>query len=69
MKIFVKCEICNAETFPDKCVFATHKKVIEDEEHIYCCPIMQRKHNFDRLAIDPKDPKKEHNKSRRAHTK
>jgi len=69
MKIFVKCEMCNAETYPDKCVFATHKKVIEGKEYLYCCPIMQRKNNFDRLAIDPEDSEKEHNKSRRAHTK
>jgi len=38
MKTFVyKCENCNAETPEDKCVFATHKRVIDGKEHIFCC--------------------------------
>jgi len=44
MKTFVKCETCNAKIPADKCVFATHKRVIDGKEHVYCCIVMQRKH-------------------------
>jgi len=37
MKGFVKCEMCSAEIPADKCVFATHKEVIEGKEHVFCC--------------------------------
>lgn len=37
MKTFVKCEMCNAEIPADKCVFATHKRVIDGKEYIFCC--------------------------------
>ena len=47
MKVLVKCEICNAETSINECVFAAHKRVIEGEEHIYCCcQIAQRKYTL-----------------------
>ena len=65
MKTFVKCEICNAETPADRCIFAIHKRVIEGKEYTYCCSIMQRKHDFNRLAIDPKGSEKERSKSSR----
>ena len=69
MKSFVKCEMCTAETPTDKCVFATHKKVIEGKEYTFCCPTMRRKFMFNRTAIDPEDSKKGKKKSRKAHTK
>jgi len=68
MKTFVKCEMCNAEVPADRCVFATHKKVIDGKEYIFCCPTMQRKFIFNRTAIDPEDSKKGQKKSRRVHT-
>lgn len=37
MKTFVKCEMCNVEVPADKCVFATHKRVIDGKEYIFCC--------------------------------
>ena len=37
MKTFVKCEMCNAEITADKCVFATHKRVIDGKEYAFCC--------------------------------
>jgi len=44
MKTFVKCEMCNAEVPAEKCVFTTHKKVVDGKEYIFCCISMQRKH-------------------------
>ena len=37
MKTFVKCEMCKAEIPADKCVFATHKRVIDGKEYVFCC--------------------------------
>jgi len=37
MKTFVKCEMCNEEIPADRCVFATHKRVIDGKEYIFCC--------------------------------
>jgi YHS domain-containing protein len=37
MKTFVKCEMCNAEVPVDKCVFASHRRVIDGKEYIFCC--------------------------------
>ncbi len=37
MKTFVKCEMCKAEIPKNKCVFATHKKVSDEKENIFCC--------------------------------
>ncbi len=58
MRTFVKCEICNAEIPVDKCPFATHKKVIEGKEYVFCCSIMQRKFMFDQTAIDCEEDSK-----------
>lgn len=38
---FIKCDYCKAE-FIDKtgkCVFAIHKRVIDDKEYYFCCKI------------------------------
>jgi hypothetical protein len=37
MKTFIKCEMCNAEIPGDRCVFATHTKVIDGKEYVFCC--------------------------------
>ncbi|MDH5783655.1 MAG: transcriptional regulator [Candidatus Bathyarchaeota archaeon] len=37
MKTFVKCELCNIEISGEKCVFAVYKRVIDGEEHCFCC--------------------------------
>ena len=37
MKTFVKCEMCNAEIPAGKCVFAVHKRVIDEKEYVFCC--------------------------------
>jgi len=37
MKNFIKCEICDAEIPGDKCVFATHTRVIDGKEYVFCC--------------------------------
>jgi YHS domain-containing protein len=37
MKTFIKCELCNIEISGEKCVFAVYKKVIDGEEHHFCC--------------------------------
>ncbi len=37
MKSFVKCDMCNVEVPADRCVFATHKRVIDGKEYIFCC--------------------------------
>ena len=34
---FIKCELCNIEISCEKCEFAVHKKVIDGEEHFFCC--------------------------------
>ncbi|UCH69589.1 MAG: hypothetical protein JSV29_04850 [Candidatus Bathyarchaeota archaeon] len=59
MKDLVKCEICNAQTSVDECVFATHKRVIEGEEHVYCCCVIaQRKVHIQKEKRDK--PRKEY---------
>ena len=37
MKPFVKCKMCKVEIPKNKCVFATHKKVSDGKEYIFCC--------------------------------
>jgi len=37
MKTFVKCETCNVEVPADRCVFATHRRVIDGKEYVFCC--------------------------------
>ncbi|MFQ6086930.1 MAG: transcriptional regulator [Candidatus Bathyarchaeia archaeon] len=38
MKTFIKCELCNANIpSGEKCVFAVHKRIIDGEEHYFCC--------------------------------
>ncbi len=37
MKNFVKCDMCNVEVPADRCVFATHRRVIDGKEYIFCC--------------------------------
>jgi len=37
MKTFVKCEMCDVEVPADKCLFATHKRIIEGNEYLFCC--------------------------------
>ena len=34
---FVKCEMCRIEIPSDKCEFADCKKVVDGEEHYFCC--------------------------------
>jgi YHS domain-containing protein len=43
MSCFVKCETCEAEISVEKCVFATHTKVIDGKEHVFCCLRCQQK--------------------------
>jgi len=33
----IKCKLCNAEISDEKCMFVAHKKVIDSEEHYFCC--------------------------------
>jgi YHS domain-containing protein len=37
MKTFIKCEMCDAEIPGDTCVFATHTRVIDGKEYVFCC--------------------------------
>jgi YHS domain-containing protein len=38
MKTFVKCELCKIEiSGGEKCVFAVYKRIIDGEEHYFCC--------------------------------
>jgi YHS domain-containing protein len=34
---FVKCEMCKLKIKDERCIFATYKRVIRGEEHIFCC--------------------------------
>ena len=34
---FIKCELCSAEIPDEKCLFADYKRVINGEEHYFCC--------------------------------
>mgnify|MGYP001058421277 CR=1 FL=1 len=40
MSVFVKCRMCGIE-IPEgeakKCVFASHKRIIEGKEYVFCC--------------------------------
>jgi len=44
MTKFIKCKMCSAEIPADTCEFATHKRVVNGEEYIYCCIKCQQKH-------------------------
>jgi hypothetical protein len=33
----MKCKPCDVTDYADKCVFATNKRVINGEEHFFCC--------------------------------
>ncbi len=33
------CELCGKEISPEDCLFAMHKKVIDDKEYVFCCSI------------------------------
>ena len=44
MTKFIKCEMCSAEITADRCEFATHKRIINGEEYVYCCIKCQQKH-------------------------
>jgi hypothetical protein len=44
MKTFIKCEVCNAEVAEEGCEFATHKRIIDGKEYVYCCIKCQQKH-------------------------
>ena len=37
MKTFVKCEMCDVKIPADRCVFATHKRVVDGKEYVFCC--------------------------------
>ena len=34
---FLKCDLCNAKISGKKCIFAVHKRVIDDEKYYFCC--------------------------------
>ena len=34
---FVKCEMCSIEIPTEKCEFANCKKIVDGEEHYFCC--------------------------------
>jgi len=34
---FIKCEQCNVKISGDKCEFAVYTRVIDGEEHVFCC--------------------------------
>jgi hypothetical protein len=34
---FIQCEYCNVQISGDKCEFAIHTRVIDGEEHVFCC--------------------------------
>ncbi len=34
---FVRCEMCNVEVPTEKCEFADCRRVIDGEEHYFCC--------------------------------
>lgn len=34
---FIRCNQCNASILGDTCQFATHKRVIDGEEYVFCC--------------------------------
>ncbi|MFQ6050980.1 MAG: TRASH domain-containing protein [Candidatus Hydrothermarchaeota archaeon] len=33
------CEFCSKEILPEDCLFALHKKIIDDKEYVFCCSI------------------------------
>ena len=37
MKTFIKCESCDAEVPAEHCEFATHKRIINGKEYVFCC--------------------------------
>jgi YHS domain-containing protein len=34
---FVQCEFCKAEIQQEACKLASHRKVIEGKEYVFCC--------------------------------
>ena len=34
---FVRCEMCSAEIPSEKCEFANCRRIIDGEEHYFCC--------------------------------
>ena len=34
---FVKCEMCSTEIPSEKCEFANCRRIIDGEEHYFCC--------------------------------
>ena len=34
---FVRCEMCKVEIPSEKCEFANCKKIVDGEEHYFCC--------------------------------
>jgi YHS domain-containing protein len=32
-----KCAICNMDVTGEKCVFATHKRIVDGKEYYFCC--------------------------------
>ncbi len=37
MTKFIKCEQCSVKISGNKCQFAAYRRVIDDEEHVFCC--------------------------------
>ncbi len=33
----MKCELCQSELPAEKCIFAQYRRVINGEEHVFCC--------------------------------
>ena len=37
MSTQVRCEFCEAKMQTEKCIFAVYKRVINENEHYFCC--------------------------------
>ncbi len=49
MKDFIKCEECNLKMAGDeKCCFAVYKKIINGQEHYFCCERHAEKYKRER---------------------
>ena len=48
---FIKCKPCDIDSSGEKCVFATYKKVIDDDEHFFCCE--RHANGFERKRKEP----------------
>ena len=57
MKPFIKCELCNSAISSERCIFATYKTTIGDEEYYFCCENhsqeFERKHQTLKRKPDP----------------